>query len=217
VAFSRLHITVFLALAVVGWALILLISKTPIDIRHLMPFGMVVSFLVLLGGAFEYALWRQAWLHGWFVKRPDLRGTWRVELRSDWIDPKTGKQAPLIVCYMGVEQRLSRLQMHLMTFESESWFIADRIMPSPSDKGYQVVGLYTNKPRIDLRRDRSKMHQGAVVLDTHGPPARPETLTGEYWTDRKTSGRMNFTGRSSEIVTRFEDAQRLFASKDASR
>lgn len=209
--FSRLHITVLVGVAAVIWGLALTVKGTPVGKEHVAPFSLVVSVLVLLGLAFEYRLWRHPWLHRWFVKRPDLRGTWRVELESDWTDPQTGEQTALIVCYMGVEQTLSKLQMHLMTLESESWLIAEGIRPSPSGKGYQVAGIYTNKPQMQLRGDRSEIHQGAFVLDTHGTPARPDTMTGEYWTDRKSCGRMNFISRVSEIVTRFDEAERVFA------
>ena len=214
--FSKLHITVFLGLAAVAWGLILLIRGTPISMEYLKPFSFVVSFLVLVGLAFEHVLWRQGWLQGWFIKRPDLRGTWRVEMKSDWVNLHTGEQASSIVCYMGVKQTLSTLQMHLMTSESESWFIASDILPSPSGKGYQLAGVYTNKPHIDLRSDRSEMHRGALILDTHGPTLRPKTLSGEYWTDRKTSGKMDFIRRLPEVATHYDDAERLFASEEGS-
>lgn len=209
--FSRFHITVYLGLTVIIWGLSLIVSGTPVGKEHVAPFSVVVSVLVLLGLAFEHILWRQRWLHGWFVKRPDLRGTWRVELKSDWTDPQAGRKTPLIVCYMGVNQTLSKLQMHLMTLESESWLIAEGIRFSLNGNGYQVAGIYTNKPQMHLRGDRSEIHQGAFVLDTHGSPARPDSMTGEYWTDRRTSGQMDFTSRASEIVTRFDEAERLFA------
>ncbi len=215
--FSRLHISVFLGLAVAVWWLVLLIQGTSVSWDHFRPFSIVVGFLMLLGIAFEKFLWRQHWLQGWFVKRPDLRGTWRVELKSDWINPKTGEGVPLNICYMGVQQTYSKLQMHLMTKESESWFIANRIRPSPSGNGYQVVGVYTNKPHMHLRGDRSEMHQGALIIYTHGPSARPETLTGEYWTDRKTTGSMSFTSRVPMVSTRFDDAKHLFPSDKASK
>lgn len=208
--FSRLHISVFLGLVVAIWGVVLLVQGVPIGKDHLAPFGTVVGFMVVAGLFVEHRLWRQAWLHGWFVKRPDLRGTWRIELQSSWIDPKTKAQVPKIVCYMGVEQTLSSLQMHLMTPESESWSIADRIRPSPSGTGYQVAGVYTNKPQMHLRGARSEIHLGALVLDTHGHAACPETLTAEYWTDRGTTGQMNFTGRVSQVFTRYEDAESAF-------
>ena len=53
-----------------------------------MPFGTVVGLLVMLGLAFERVLWHQPYLH-WFFHRPDLRGTWRVEFQSDWVNPGT--------------------------------------------------------------------------------------------------------------------------------
>ena len=206
---ERLHISVFLGLAALVWWLVL--GAPRVRWEYLQPFGTVVGFLVALATAFEFLLWPLSWLHGWFVKRPDLRGTWRVELESDAIDPTTKVGVPTIICYMGVAQTLSTLQMHLMTPESESWLIAERISPSPSGVGYQVAGVYTNKPQTHLRGERSEMHFGGLLLDTHGPANRPNTLTGEYWTDRKTKGRMTFTERRPEVFTRFKDAVEDFA------
>ena len=209
---ERLQINVFLAMAVLLWWLVFLAQGTVVGWDHLRPFGTVVGFLVVVGIAFELQLWRHPWLHGWFVKRPDLRGTWRVELQSDWIDPATNVGVPLIICYMGVSQTLSTLQMHLMTPESESWFIAESITPSRSKVGYQVAGVYTNEPKTHLRGKRSEIHRGGLLLETHGPANRPDALTGEYWTDRKTKGEMTFTKRLPDVFTRFEDAKRTFGA-----
>lgn len=208
---ERLHISIFLGLSVLVWGLVLFAQGTQFGWQHLRPFGIVVAFLVGLGVVFERRLWCWSRLHGWFVKRPDLRGTWRVELQSDWIDPETNVGVPLIVCYMGVSQTLSTLQMHLMTPESESWFIAESITPSLSKVGYRVAGVYTNEPKIHLRGNRSEIHRGGLLLETHGPANRPDTLTGEYWTDRKTKGEMTFIERRPGVFTRFEDAKRAFA------
>ena len=216
VKLERLHISVFLGLSALVWWLVLVVQGTQVSSAYWGPFGTVVSFLVVLVAAFELRLWRWSGLHGWFVKRPDLRGTWRVELQSDWINPTTNVSVPLIVCYMGVAQTLSALQMHLMTPESESWFIAERISPSPSGVGYQVAGVYTNKPQTYLRGARSEMHLGGMLLDTHGPTNCPDTLKGEYWTDRKTKGQMKFTARLPDVLTCFEDADRAF-TQTASR
>jgi hypothetical protein len=214
--FTRLHISLSLAIAVGVWGLVLWLQGTPLTWDHLAPFGTVVGALVAVAVAFEHLLWRIPWLHGWLVKRPNLRGTWRVELRSDWVDPATGRGIAPITAFMGVEQSFSTLHMHLMTPESESWLIADAIRLSPTGTGYQIVGVYTNKPELHLRGDRSEMHYGAIALNTHGPQHRPETVTGEYWTDRKTSGRMESSARAAEIFTRFTDAERASRSEPPS-
>ncbi len=117
----------------------------------------------------------------------------------------------MIVCYMGVKQTLSELKMHLMTPESESWSIASHIRPSPSGNGYQVICVYKNKPNIHLRDERiSEIHNGALIIDTHGSGVRPDTFTAEYWTDRKTVGSMKFESRISQVFTHFEDADQHF-------
>ncbi len=208
---ERLHITIFLAVTALAWWIVLVLQGTPVTLAHIRPFSAVVTTLVGFGLLLELVLWRTKWLNGWFVKRPDLRGTWRVELRSSYIRPDTGEVVPMIVCYMGVKQTLSKLQMHLMTPESESWFIADSIRCSPKGNGYQVIGVYTNEPSIHLRDERiSEMHQGALILETHGEGVRPAALTAKYWTDRKTTGSMEFTSRVDQIYTRFADADSAF-------
>ncbi len=213
---ERLHITVFVVLAALVWLTVLLCQGTPVTWAHGRPLSIVVSTLVGLGFLLEFLLWHQPWLHGWFVKRPDLRGTWRVELQSNYVRPETNERVPMIVCYMGVTQTLSTLNMHLMTPESESWFIADHVRPSPNGSGYQVIGVYTNEPNVHLRDVRiSEMHQGAIIIETHGPELRPSTLTAKYWTDRKTTGTMDFTARTEKVCTRFADAQRAFPNMTA--
>lgn len=207
---TRLHIVIVLSLAVIVWAADLFIRGTPISIEHAAPFGIVVGFLGLVALAVEHFLWRQRWLHGWLFSRPDLQGTWLVELQSSYVDPSTKMRIPPIVCYMGVTQTFSKLQLHLMTAQSESWLIAHAVTKSPSEDGYQVYGVYSNKPNVHLRANSSEMHFGAMVLDTHGPKYRPETMTGEYFTDRLTKGSLVLSRRIGMHKTRFADADAAF-------
>ncbi len=212
---ERLHITVFVGISAIVWSTVLVARGTPVSWDHAAPFSSVVGVLVSLGFLFERYAWRQSFLQGWLVNRPDLRGTWRVELQSSYIDPDTGETIPTILCYMGVKQTLSTLQMHLMTPESESSFIASHVQPSPNGEGFQVIGVYANEPNIHLRNERiSEMHHGAIVVGTHGPRLRPTTLTGKYWTDRKTTGTMDFTHRLDELHTRFESADKAFSAEE---
>jgi len=210
---ERAHITAFLGLAALAWWVVLIVQGTEVSWDHARPFGAVVGCLGLSWLVLDRFLWRQRWLQGWFIKRPDLRGTWRVEVRSSYKRPGTEEPVPTIVCFMGVDQTLSTLQMHLMTSESDSWFIADKIQPSPNSRGYQVIGVYTNEPNVHLRGDRiSEMHYGALILETHGRDVRPVLLTASYWTDRKTTGTMEFTDRIDEVHTLYADAAGAFDS-----
>lgn len=214
---ERLHITAFVSFAALIWMIVLLCQGTVVSLDYAKPFSIVVSSLVGIGLLFEFVLWRQPWLHGWFFKRPDLRGTWRVEIQSSYIRPETNERVSQIVCYMGVKQTLSTLQMHLMTPESESWFIADHVRQSPNGNGFQIIGVYTNEPNVHLRDERiSEIHHGAIIIETHGSTLKPTTLTAKYWTDRKTTGTMDFTDRIDEIYTRFTEADSAFGKETSS-
>ncbi|MBL7252168.1 hypothetical protein ACLD02_18015 [Alloalcanivorax sp. C16-2] len=211
---QRLHITAFLAIAAVIWLAVLWLQGTPVSWDHARPFSIVVSGLVAVGLLFEFWLWRNRLFHGWFFARPDLRGTWKVVIQSSYVRPETNERVAPIECYMGVTQTLSKLNMHLMTPESESWLIADHVRPSPSGNGYQIIGVYTNEPNVHLRHERiSEMHQGAMIVETHGSSVQPRTLTAKYWTDRKTNGTMEFNNRKPEVYTRFVDADDAFSSE----
>jgi hypothetical protein len=211
VTVTRLHISVFLGVAVIAWGVALAIAGVEFSPKHLASFGAVVTAMVVFALLLEYVFWHWRWLDGWFFQRPDLRGTWRVVLQSDWVDPDTGRGIPPITCYMAVTQTLSKLQMHLMTPESDSWFVVHAIRRSQNESGYEINGIYTNRPSVGLRPKRSGIHLGAVTIETHGVShAMPGSLTGEYWTDRKTTGVMKFDRRVPTVYTRYDDAHKAF-------
>lgn len=213
---TRLHVTAFLGATATIWAVSLWVNGTELSWAMLAPFSLVVGALAGGWAAFERWVWRSRWLHGWFVKRPDLRGTWKVTLRSNFIPPGETEPVPPITCYMAVTQTLTLLQMKLMTPDSSSVFIADRIRLSPGGEGYEVIGVYTNEPSIHLRDEGvSEMHQGALRLETHGPSHRPYALTGKYWTDRKTVGSMALANRVKARYSRFDDANQAFSSTES--
>ena len=53
---ERLHTSVFLGLAALVWWFVLVAQGTQVSSAYLRPFGTVVSFLVVLGTAFEFLL-----------------------------------------------------------------------------------------------------------------------------------------------------------------
>lgn len=204
---SRLHIVVFLGLTSAAWAALLLLRGVPIAWAHLWPFGLVVSFLVLVVTVFDRYAWAWPILQGWYVERPDLRGTWRVTLQTQWKDPATGQIPGPNTCYMAVRQTHSSLSMRLMTAESASWLVAQNIVVS-EDGLFQVTGVYMNEPELHLRGVRSEIHYGAILLDVHGQP--PTDLQGKYWTDRQTRGTMQLTDRRKDICPTYAAARTVF-------
>src|SRR5271163_3179151 len=89
--------------AVAVWAIVLLVSGQQFSAGLLRPLSTVTSVVVLLSIAFELWLWKLPFLHGWFVKRPVIEGTWRADLRSNWKDA-SGAAIPPIHGYMVIRQ-----------------------------------------------------------------------------------------------------------------
>jgi hypothetical protein len=205
---TRLHITSFVAITITAWLAVLWLDGFKLSLALLAPIGTVVGFVALLGTLFNKYFWSWPLLKGWYVKRPDLRGTWRVELKSSWIDPSTGLGIAPIYGFVVVRQTLTSLSFRLMTKESRSTLIAYSIGEQENDDLYKLVAVYRNEPKIELRGKRSEIHHGSLALDIHGSPV--SSLEGHYWTDRGTKGGMRMFERNKVLIDTFEQGTNCF-------
>ena len=157
-----------------------------------------------------FSRWAWAWpvFRGWYVKRPDIRGTWKVTLQSNWKAQETGEVIAPITAYVAVRQTLGTLSLRLMTAESKSRLIAHSI-ELEKDGLYRIAGIYRNEPRVELQGERSEIHHGSLLLEVHGTP--PHSMEGHYWTDRGTRGTLKISDRKKPIYDSFEAAEKTFA------
>lgn len=177
------------------------------------PFGTVVGAITLVVTAFNKYLWSWKIFKGWYVKRPDIRGTWKVELKSSWVNPETGEIIDPIYGYAVIRQSLTSLSLRLMTKESRSVLIAHSIEQQEDESLFKLVGVYRNEPNIELQGVRSEIHHGSFALEIHGYPVYE--LQGHYWTDRGTKGGMKLSHRELKFYDTFEQAERVHsASQD---
>ena len=83
------QIKVLIGLVVVIWAVTLLVQGHPVPLDYIKAFSYAVT-----GVSFALVLWNR-WLWSWRIfrpwltTRPDLRGTWKGHLVSNWVDPIT--------------------------------------------------------------------------------------------------------------------------------
>lgn len=200
---SRLHLSALLLVAAALWGGMLVFEGVAVSGRWFRPFSTVVGVVLLLLVAFDLWAWRLRFLQGWFVPRPDLRGTWRVELHSDWTDPTTNQIVGPIAAYLVVRQTFSTLSLRMLTPESSSELVAAEISKAV-DGTYRLAAVYRNEPKLSIR-DRSPIHYGAIVLDVQGDPVTD--LVGHYWTDRSTRGQLKTIGRDVRLFSSFERAE----------
>jgi hypothetical protein len=206
---SRLHISSFVALTLVAWLVALWMQgEAVISPRFLKPFGLVVTAIVSVTAFFNRSAWAWKVFRGWYVQRPDLRGTWRVSLVSDWKDPASQQPVPPIEGYLIIRQTLMSLSARLVTKESCSRSIANSLAKEEDDI-FRLSVVYRNEPSIELQGKRSEIHHGAFWLEVlPDADGRFTQLKGHYWTDRKTRGSMLCVDRVMRYFTTFDEAQR---------
>lgn len=142
---TRLHISSFIGLTIVVWLLVLWIQGMPVLSAYFVkPFGTVIFVITLFVTLFNKYMWSWTIFKGWYVKRPDLRGTWEVELKSSWIDPITGEGIAPIYGYVVIRQSLTFLSLRLMTKESRSVLVAHSIEQQEDEDLFKLVGVYRN-------------------------------------------------------------------------
>lgn len=205
---AQRYIKAIIYTAVLAWTVVLYLNHEAIKSPWLHHLSTVITVVLYVVIAFDLWLWKLPFLHDWFVKRPVIDGTWKVELRSNWKDPATGNTIPPIEGYMVVRQTFSTLSMRLLTAESHSELVGTEIVCS-ADRQYCVSGVYRNEPRFDVR-ERSEMHYGAVWLRIITQPTKQ--LIGHYWTDRSTAGEMEFSNRQRKKFQTFDGARAYFDS-----
>jgi hypothetical protein len=200
---AQRYVKAIIYAAVLIWTVILYLNHEAINSAWLKHLSTVITILLYAVIAFDLWLWKLPFLHDWFVKRPVIDGTWKVELRSNWQDRDTDKTIAPLEGYMVVRQTLSTLSMRLLTAESQSELIGTEIVCS-IDRQYCVSGVYRNEPRFQARA-RSAIHYGALWLRIITEPSKE--MAGHYWTDRRTAGEMQLTDRRSKRFQTFDSAR----------
>lgn len=200
---SERYIKAIIYGAVLAWTVVLYVNHQAIHSSWLQLLSTVTTVVLYGVMIFDLWLWKLPFLHGWFVKRPVIDGTWKVEIRSNWNDPATGTAIAPVEGYMVVRQTLSTLSMRLLTAESSSELVGTEIVCS-SDGLYCVSGVYRNEPRFQVR-GRSPIHFGAVWLEIID--ALPKTIVGHYWTDRESAGEMELSNQQNKKFQMFQSAR----------
>lgn len=203
---SDRYIKAIIYTTVLAWTIVLFANHQALHGSALQPLSIVITIVVYAVMAFDLWLWKLPILHGWFVKRPVISGTWKVTMRSNYKDPATKTVIPPVEGFMVIRQTFSTLSLRLLTPESSSELVGTEIVCS-QDNLYCISGVYRNEPRFAVR-DRSAIHYGAVWLKIIDEATKQ--VTGHYWTDRNTAGEIELMQRQRKKFQSFQTAQTYY-------
>lgn len=184
------------------WMVALVLMGVGVPDKFWQPVGIVSLVVSALTFLYDRFMW--AWVPEKLGGAPDLRGTWRARLLSNWIDPAAGTRADAIEAYVVIGQTASSIVVTMLTKESRSATLLARL--DGKDGGTEVVGVYRNETQANVR-GRSPIHFGGLRLHVGGPPST--TLGGTYWTDRATTGDLDLEFCTRERARDFSTAQAL--------
>ena len=144
--------------------------------------------------------WRYVWAWlPWIGRKtfPDLTGTWKGNLVSTWINPKTGKAVPPIPTTIWVRQGIFITSIKLRTGESASYSTRCFLEADHEAGRFRFWYSYDNTPKAEYRY-RSARHEGVAWLELD-IDEDPNHLVGCYYTDRKTSGDIDVCRASTAV------------------
>ncbi len=148
--------------------------------------GTIAGINWFLWELFKKWLWKLPIFRHWLVMIPNLNGNWEGALQSTWVDEKTGKIVDPIDTKAVIKQDLTTITIDFTTNEMDSRSIIAEISCDPHRRVVEINYTYQSDPDATVKH-RSAIHYGSAKL-VYGKTSRSETLKGDYWTDRKTTG-----------------------------
>jgi hypothetical protein len=189
------------------WVLILSGNGWGIPHSFFLPLCIVAGALPLLLLAFDRWVW--AWPGvDLLTKRPDLRGTWKGVIQSTWPGDERTSAMGVFHAYITISQTFTGLRLRLFTQESQSVTLIALLACEP-DEHNVLSALYRNVPR-QLARSHNSIHHGGLLLKIGGEQC--DRLTGSYWTDRETTGELQFRRVSRRRFRDYETADEALSS-----
>lgn len=173
-------------------------------IKGLQPFGLSITASTIVWFLYDKWLWKFKVFHGWLTRLPNIQGCWKVEFISSFIDPNTGKAVNPTLGYAQIDQTSSQTKIRMYTAESmsESQFTEFQL----DMKTFKLSSQYLNRPQLRYQPN-SGPHRGTSYYEIRG--YNPKEFAGEYWTDRLTSGSVNFLSKLGKGISSYEDGQKL--------
>ena len=159
-------------------------------LRAVIPTSSAVILLLII---FDRWAWRWPYIHK-LVKRPNLRGTWKCELRSNY----GGRADEAIESYLVIDQTYTQICVRMLFDRSQSISMSGGLV----DEGGRCVLYYVFRSEKNaLEPDSNPPARGAADLKVSRKPIIG--LEGDYWMERGTKGTLVTVGHSTTLYDTF--------------
>lgn len=178
-----------------------LVEKTLLN--YLKPIPTVVSLETILVFIFVKWIWKFKIFYSWLVPFPDLNGSWKGIIKSNWIDDKTGKKPDPIPALLTIKQSFTNISCVMRTEEMTSYSFISGFLIDKENQIFRLVYSYDSIPR-QIVKQQSPQHYGTISLDIINNHGKKE-LIGDYWTGRRTTGTVELEFWKKELLEKYPD------------
>jgi len=194
----------FVVITFILWFVLAIVSGiNELELLKLIKLLPQVVFLdLIIIGLFIKWGWKSKYLKGWLVPYPNLNGTWRGVIQTNWKNPETNEIPGPIPAILTIKQTFSHISCVMRTTEMTSYSFAEEFKLDKDRQIKQLVYTYSSKPLLSVA-DRSAPHDGTITFDLIGDPV--EKLKGQYWTARKSTGEITLTFREEKLLDEIPD------------
>ena len=179
------------------------LPKEPDFLDYIKPIPTVVGFDTFVAFIFSKWFWKCKLFYKWLVPFPNLNGTWKGYIKSNWIDPKTGKKPEAIPTILTIEQSLSNISCVMRTGEMRSFSFISGFVIDFENQILKLVYTYDSIPKQTIKY-RSPQHMGTMYFDVIKNKGKWE-LIGDYWTARETTGRVELSFWKKERIEKYPE------------
>jgi pimeloyl-ACP methyl ester carboxylesterase len=193
---SPLATRIVIGLSAGLWLALAFALDAPVDKTWLKYLGGIASVVVVLLLIFDRWAWRRVPVA--MARRPNLQGTWKAQLHYQWPD---GSPTQTKDCFIVIRQTYSTVtvDMHFDISDSHS-----RSAAIVETNGRRSLWWSYLSVAHSLEQEGNPPHRGGAELVISPKPKL--TLAGDYWTERKTRGRLTTSGRSKRLYDDYESA-----------
>jgi len=179
---------------------LIFVQASGLKFDHLIDWMKIISIVVtadvIFIGVFIRWGWSREYSLKWLVNIPNLNGTWRGYIQTNWKDSAGNTPGP-IPTILTISQTLTHISCVMRTAEMESRSYAEGFVIKPDEQIRRLCYSYESKPSVKLRH-RSSPHDGTIRLNiTNGNDPK---LKGEYWTERETTGSVTLSKLTDELL-----------------
>jgi hypothetical protein len=170
---------------------------------YLIRLPTVVTVDLILFLLFDVWLWKCKLFHFWLVPFPNLNGTWKGIIKSNWKDEEESAQYLQIPVMLTIKQTFTYISCVMRTAEMRSQSFNEGFIIDRKNQVLKLSYSYESVPDQTIR-NRSAKHIGSIYLDIM-KDKNEMSLTGSYWTDRETTGSISLNFWKRERIEKIPE------------